>query len=128
MSMQGILLIDAVCVGLLFLLLHLVRKQRLSVEASAIWLLAVAALMAMISVPTIRAGVTTMVGATYPASAMSLLGFVFIFLFLIFFSVQLSTLSRRQVELIQALGLRELLAEEDARPQPGETTGASAPQ
>jgi hypothetical protein len=127
MSMQGILLIDGACLGLLFLILNLVRKQKLSVGTSAIWLLAVAALMSMISVPALRAGVTAGVGATYPASAMTLLAFVFIFLFLIFFSVQLSTLSARQIELVQALAMRELLAREGTHPQTEEPNRAPAP-
>jgi hypothetical protein len=49
------------------------------------------------------------VGATYPASAVSLLAFVFIFVVLIFFSVQLSTLMDRQVKLVQAVALKEVL-------------------
>jgi hypothetical protein len=68
--------------------------------------------MLIISVPTLLALLPKLVGATYPASAMSLLAFVFIFLVLIFFSVQLSIMSARQVALIQALAVNELLTQE----------------
>lgn len=54
----------------------------------------------------------TSVGAIYPASALSLLAFVFILLVLIFFSIQLSMISFRQNELIQYIALKDLLDEE----------------
>ncbi|HEY1409014.1 MAG TPA: DUF2304 domain-containing protein, partial [Promineifilum sp.] len=50
----------------------------------------------------------------YPASALSLLAFVFIFAILIYFSVQLSQIARRQTELIQALAIRGLLDSEES--------------
>jgi hypothetical protein len=56
--------------------------------------------------------VTQAVGAVYPASALSLLAFVFVLIMLIFFSVQLSLLAARQVEIAQSLALRELLDRE----------------
>ena len=108
MSIQGIILIDIVGLGLIVLILNLVRTHTLQAAYAAVWLLAVAALMVMISVPPLLAAVTVAVGATYPASALSLLAFIFIFVMLVFFSVQLTLLSTRQVKLIQALALREL--------------------
>jgi hypothetical protein len=56
--------------------------------------------------------ITVSVGATFPASAVTLLAFVFIFIVLIFFSVELSVISSRQTELAQALALNELLRKE----------------
>jgi hypothetical protein len=61
--------------------------------------------------------VTKAVGAIFPVSALSLLAFVFIFLVLIFFSIQLSTLSARQAELTQTLALHELLPHEQKSEQ-----------
>jgi hypothetical protein len=69
--------------------------------------------MVIISVPPFLTLLPRVVGAIFPASALSLLAFVFIFLVLIFFSVQLSAISARQVELAQALALNELLAQEE---------------
>jgi hypothetical protein len=114
MSTQGIVLIDLVGLGLIALLLNLVRVGRLHVAHAALWLAAVMGLIVLVSVPPLLAIVTVAVGATYPASAVSLLAFVFIFVVLIFFSVQLSTLMDRQVKLVQALALKEVM--ENAAP------------
>jgi len=115
MTTQGILLIDSLGLGLIILLLNLVRTKRLHVAHGVVWLFAVAGLIVLVSIPPLLAAITTAVGATYPASAVSLIAFVFIFVVLIFFSVQLSTLTDRQVKLAQALAIDALLAE--SRPQ-----------
>jgi ABC-type transport system involved in multi-copper enzyme maturation permease subunit len=116
MSTQGIILIDLIGLGLIVLILNLVRTHTLHAGYAAVWLLAVAALMIMISIPPLLAALTVAVGATYPASALSLLAFIFIFVMLVFFSVQLTILSTRQVKLIQALALRELRETAQAAP------------
>ena len=117
MSIQGIVLIDLVGLGLIFLILNLVRIKALHVGFAATWLVAVIALMVVLSIPPLLAAVTVAVGAVYPASALSLLGFIFIFVMLVVFSMQLTQLSSRQVKLIQALALRGLLEATDSRPQ-----------
>lgn len=112
MSIQGIIFIDAVGLGLAILILHLVRTHKLYVGYALIWLLALCGLMITVSIPPLLDLVTKAVGAIFPASALSLLAFIFIFLALLFISVQLSALSARQVALIQSLAVKELLAEE----------------
>lgn len=112
MSTQGIILIDIVGLGLIILVLNLVRMHKLHVGYAVLWLLAVLGLMVTISFPPLLTLVTQAVGATYPASALSLLAFVFILLMLIVFSVQISLLSARQIELAQSQALSELLAQE----------------
>jgi hypothetical protein len=115
MSAQGIVLIDLLGLSLIALLLNLVRLRRLHVAHAALWLIAVIGLIILVSVPSLLAAITVAVGATYPASAVSLLAFVFIFVVMIYFSVQLSTLADRQVKLAQAMALREAL--DSAEPQ-----------
>jgi hypothetical protein len=69
-------------------------------------------MMVIISVPPLLYILPRLVGAIFPASALSLLAFVFIFLVLIVFSVQLSQVSARQVEIIQALALQDIAERE----------------
>lgn len=114
MSTQGIVLIDIAGLGLILLILNLVRTKKLNIGYAAIWFLAIASLMFIISVPPLLYFLPKAVGAIFPASALSLLAFVFIFLVLIFFSVQLSLISARQIEIIQALALRDITAKEEA--------------
>jgi hypothetical protein len=112
MSIQGIALIDVVGIGFIVLILNLVRTKKLHVAYAVIWFLAVTGLMIIISLPPLLSLAPRLVGAIYPASALSLLAFIFIFIMLIFFSMQLSIISARQVELAQALALQALLDQE----------------
>jgi hypothetical protein len=107
MSTQGVILIDLLGLGLIILIFNLVRSHKLYAGYAVTWLLSACGLMITISCPPLLMLVTKAVGAIFPASALSLLAFAFIFLVLIFFSVQLSILSARQVELAQAFALRE---------------------
>jgi hypothetical protein len=112
MSTQGIILIDIIGLGLILLTLNLVRTHKLYVGYAVMWALAVAGAMVLISIPPLMAFITVSVGATFPASAVTLLAFVFIFIVLIFLTVELSTISSRQVELAQSLALNELMRKE----------------
>ena len=112
MSTYGIFLIDLVGIGLILLILNLVRTKKLNVGYAVVWCLAIMSLIVVISIPPVLNFLPKAVGATFPASAISLLAFVFIFLVLIFFSVQLSLISNRQSALIQKLALEELLSKE----------------
>lgn len=112
MSLHGILLIDLL--GLVFALwiLNLVRTRRLHLGYALLWLVAVGGAMVLVSAAPLRAFVTRAVGALFPASALALLAFAFIFFVLILFSVQMSALTRRQTELIKALGRQAMQDEE----------------
>jgi hypothetical protein len=112
-SIQGIIFIDVVGLGLVTLILHLVRTHRLYVGYALLWFLSIAMLMITVSFPPLLTLVTKAVGAILSASALSLLAFMFIFLVLVFISVKLSILSARQVELIQFLALKDIGAEEE---------------
>lgn len=116
MSTQGVILIDIAGLVLVIAIVNLVRTHKLHVRYGVIWLLAVLGLMTMVTFTPLMLFVTRAVGATYPASAMSLLAFVFVITMLIFFSVQLSQLQARQIDLAQSLALRELLEKEAPRP------------
>jgi hypothetical protein len=107
MSIQGIVFIDLLGLGFIVLILNLVRKHNLVVGYALLWILAVVSMMVLVTVTPLRDTITRLVGAEYPASAVSLLAFVFIFLMLIYFSVQLSVMSRRQVELMQTIAIME---------------------
>jgi hypothetical protein len=113
MTSQGIIVIDILGLGLIILIINLVRTFRLHVGYAIVWLLSVAGLMAIISIPPLLSFITKALGAIFPVSALSLLAFLFIFLVLISLSVQLSALSARQIELIQTLALNELLTKEE---------------
>ncbi len=105
MSLQGILFVDLVGLALIVLMINLLRTHRLNVGYSLTWIAATLAAMVIVSVPSLLDLLPRLVGAEYPASALSLLAFLFIFLVLIFMSVRLSHLSARQIELVQMLSI-----------------------
>jgi hypothetical protein len=113
MSLQGILLLDLFGIVLIVLIVNLVRTRKLHPAFAVIWLLALVGMIVIISIQPLLFFVTqVIVGAIFPASALTLLAFVLVFGILIFFSMQLSIISARQTELAQSLALRELLAQE----------------
>ena len=108
MTIHGILLLDLVGVLFILAVLHLVRARGLTVAYGAVWIGALLLMIVVISFPPFLSTVTRAVGAKYPASALTLLAFLLAFGILIFFSVQLSRLSARMIELAQQIGLHEL--------------------
>ena len=112
MSTYGIIFIDLIGLAMLLLILNLLRTKKLSVNYAVIWVLTIFSMMVIITVPPLLDILPAIVGARFPASALSLLAFIYIFLILIFFSVRLSIISKRQTRLIQSIALNELLSQE----------------
>jgi hypothetical protein len=121
MSLQGILLVDLIGLALIVLMINLLRTRRLNVGYSLTWITATLASMVIVSVPSLLDLLPRLVGAEYPASALSLLAFLFIFLVLIFMSVRLSHLSARQIELVQMLSINRV----DDRPDHSRSDGVT---
>ncbi len=115
MSLQGILVVDVL--GLLFVLwiVNLVRTGRLHTGYAVLWLVASGLVILLVSIPPLLGLVTRAVGALFPASALSLLAFVFVFAVLILFSVRLSRLSEREARLAETIGLLEMESREASR-------------
>jgi len=113
MSLQGILLLDVIGLILIGLIINLVRTRKLHPAFAVIWLLALVGMIIIVSIPQLLFFVTHIVGAIYPASALTLLAFVLVFGMLIFFSMQISILSARQVEMAQKTALTDLQRQEN---------------
>lgn len=119
MSLQGILLLDLLGLVGIGLVVNLVRTRKLHAGFAVIWLLALVSMIAIVSIPALLLFVTeVVVGAIFPASALTLLAFILVFGMLLFFSMQLSVISARQIELAQSLALKELMSQE--RPASGD--------
>lgn len=121
MSVHGVIFIDIVSLGFIILIVNLLRNHRLTQSFALIWLFAIASAMVIVTFPSVMELVTLAVGAIFPASAISLLAFVFIFLMLIVISMHISIISKRQVDLIQSMALFELSTkEQEEKGQKGE--------
>ena len=93
--------------GLFFLLwiLNLVRHGRLYVGYGIIFIAVIVATMVTLTVPQLLMGITHLVGAIFPASALTLLALAFIVLMLLYVLSQLTLVSNRLAMLIQELAI-----------------------
>jgi hypothetical protein len=90
---------------LLLVVLELVRKGRLAEEFSLLWILTAVVLLVLSIWRGLLDLLARAVGIFYPPSALFLVGFGFMLLLILHFSVIVSRLSRRNRELAQALAL-----------------------
>ena len=110
-QIQVVLPIRAVLVlnviGLFFLLwvLNLVRHGRLYVGYGVIFIAAILGTMVTLSIPQLLLGMTHLVGAIFPASALTLMALAFIVLMLLYVLSQLTLVSNRLAVLIQELAI-----------------------
>jgi len=107
MSVHGVIFIDLVSLGFILLIINLLRNHRLTQGFALIWLFAIASVMVIVTFSPVMDMVTLAVGAIFPASAISLLAFIFIFLMLIVISMHISIISKRQVDLMQSMAIFE---------------------
>ena len=117
MTIQGIIVLNLIGIGLLFWVLHLVRLGRLYVGYGVIFILTILMTIVLLSVPGLLTIVTHMVGAVFPASALTLLALCFIVLLLVYVLTQVTIISNRLAVMAQELAIRQ--ASEDAKRREG---------
>src|SRR6266705_853960 len=117
MTIQGIIVLNLIGIGLLFWVLHLVRRGRLYVGYGVIFILTILMTIVLLSVPGLLTIVTHMVGAVFPASALTLLALCFIVLLLVYVLTQVTIISNRLAVMAQELAIRQ--ASEDAKRREG---------
>ena len=108
MTTWGTVLIDGVGLVLIVWLFHLTRLGRLYVGYSVAFLITIAGAGLLISVPDLLQLVTKLMGAEYPASALTLLALGFFMVMLIYMLVQITTLSNRLATVVQELAVRQV--------------------
>lgn len=105
MTVQGILIINIIAIGLLFWVSNLVRKGRLYVGYGVIMILAILGIQVIVSVPRLLFLFTHLVGAVFPVSALTMLALGFIVVMLVYILTQLTILSNRLAMLTQAIAI-----------------------
>jgi len=104
----------AIAAVLLMLIIELVRRRRLRVEYSWIWIASGLTIVALILRYDVLIWLTTLVGAAIPTSTLFFLCILYLALLSLNYSVRLSTLSREVKELAQELALLRLACESGA--------------
>ena len=102
---RAVLVLDLMGLFFLIWVLNLVRHNRLYVGYGVIFIAAILGTMVTLSVPQLLLGVTHLVGAIFPASALTLLALCFIVLMLLYVLSQLTLVSNRLSVLIQELAI-----------------------
>ena len=91
----------------LIMILDLLRRRKLTVEYSLLWLGIFAVVTVVVTSRRLMSWIAQGVGAIYPVSALTLLGFVFVLGILIYYSHRLSMLTDQMRELIQYVAIME---------------------
>lgn len=111
MTLQGILVLNLIALALLLWVLNLVRHGRLYVGYGVIFVAAIIGTMLLLSVPWLQLGLTRVIGAVFPASALTLLALCFIVLMLLYILTQITIVSNRLSKLVQQLAIESARAE-----------------
>lgn len=93
--------------GLLVIVLELVRRRKLKEEYSVLWLGTAVGLLILSASEMLLTAIARLMGIFYPPSALFVIGFGFILLILLHFSVIVSELSTENKELAQRLAILE---------------------
>jgi len=111
MTFQGIIVLNLIAILLLLWVLNLVRHGRLYVGYGVIFVAAIIGTMLLLSVPWLQLFVTRVIGAVFPASALTLLALCFIVLMLLYILTQITIVSNRLSKLVQQLAIERARAE-----------------
>jgi hypothetical protein len=104
-TLQGILLVNFIGLVLLLWVLNLVRHGRLYVGYGVIFVVTILGSLVLVSVPWLLTAVTHLIGAIFPASALTLLALCFIVLMLLYILTQITIVSNRLSKLVQELAI-----------------------
>jgi hypothetical protein len=116
-TLQGILVVNLIGLFLLLWVLNLVRHGRLYVGYGVIFVVAILGAVVLLSVPWLLIAVTHLIGAIFPASALTLLALCFIVLMLLYILTQVTIVSNRLSKLVQELAIeRARLEAKRAKP------------
>jgi hypothetical protein len=106
MTVQGIIVLILIGLWLLFWLLDLVRRDRLYVGYGVVFIISILGVILILSLPPLLAVVTRLVGAIFPASALTLLALCFIVVMLVYVLTQVTIVSNRLAVVVQELAVQ----------------------
>ncbi len=105
MTPQGSIIVGILVLVLLVFMLNMLRRRRINEEVSLIWMFAFITVILLVGVPDLADGLTHLIGAVVPASALTLVALGFIGVMLVYTSVKLSKLTGE----VRALAQQQVL-------------------
>lgn len=112
MSPQGVFFTDLLLAVFGVAVIWLLLRGKLYVGYAVIWLLVLLVAGVLVTIEPLQMFFTRLVGAVFPASALTLGALAFIILLLIYFTVQLTILGDRVTQLAQQIALDRLEREQ----------------
>jgi hypothetical protein len=106
MTIQGIVVLILIGLVLVFWILDLVRRDRLYVGYGVVLTLSIFGVILVLALPPLLTFVTRLVGAIFPASALTLLALCFIVFMLIYVLTQVTVVSNRLAAVVQELAVQ----------------------
>ena len=107
MTMHGVIVLTLIGLVLVLWISDLVRRERLYVGYGVLLIMSILGVVLILLVSPLLAVVTRLVGAIFPASALTLLALTFLIISLIYVLTQLTIVSNRLTALIQELAVQQ---------------------
>src|SRR5688572_7224079 len=123
MPIETRILAIGISVGIFALVIELVRRRRLKVEYSLLWILTSVVLLVLSIWYELLLTITDAIGAVLPSSTLFFFGLAFALLMLLHFSVRISHLERTMTLLVQEIGLMRV----EQRPPDGSRVEEQSP-
>jgi Uncharacterized conserved protein (DUF2304) len=106
MTTHGTIVLLLIGVMLILWTLNLVRRDRLYAGYGVALCIAIVGTLLILAVPSLLFGITKLVGAIFPASALTLLALCFIVITLIYVLAQITVVSNRLATAVQQTALQ----------------------
>lgn len=110
MTFQGIIVLILIGLALLVWILDLIRRDRLYVGYGIVFIIAILGVILILAIPSLLMTVTHLVGAIFPASALTLLALCFIVFLLVYILTQVTIVSNRLAAVVQELAIQQAKA------------------
>ena len=109
MSLQARLIIIFLSISLLFFVLNLIRKRKMKIEYSILWIIVVFIIFIMSIWQPIADQLAFLLGISYPPGLFFSIAIFFLFVILLHFSVEVSKLKEQNQTLTQELAILKYL-------------------
>jgi hypothetical protein len=106
-SLRGRIILAVLVLVFIAFIFSLLKKRKISETLGLIWLVASVGVLIFISHGDIMIALTHLLGAKYAASALTMLGLLFITSLLLYFTLKISSLTQKVNELTQHVAIRE---------------------
>ncbi len=111
-SLQGKLIILAAGIIFIIFIFYLLKSRKISDSLGLVWLTVSIGMVLVMSSNTVLLFVTHILGAQYPASALTMIGLFFIMSLLLYFTLKLTKLNQDLRAFVQQMAMKNMELED----------------